>query len=69
MGARYIPRIGAFGEGFGICQAEIGPGLDPHEIRGRDQALLDKRFTGEEFDLEPDLEFVFVGPDGAHFWA
>ena len=32
----------------------------------RDLAELGHGFAGEQFDLEPDLEFALVGPDIAH---
>jgi len=47
----------------------IAAGFDLLEILGGDDAFLHQRFAGEEFDLEPDLEFVFVGPDGPHLGA
>ena len=47
----------------------VAASLDRLEIlRGHD-AFLHQRFAGEEFDLQPDIEFVFVGPDGPHFGA
>ena len=54
-------EAGQVGEPFvraGFDFGEVGPGHD---------ALLDERLAGEEFDLEPDAELVFVGPDGPHF--
>ena len=36
--------------------------------RGHD-AFGDERLAGEQFDLQPDAELVFVRPDGPHFRA
>ena len=47
----------------------IGAGLDFGEVGCGHDALLDERLAGEEFDLEPDAELVFVRPDGPHFRA
>jgi hypothetical protein len=56
-------EAGEVGEPF------VATGFDLLEILGGDDAFLHQRFAGEEFDLQPDLEFVFVGPDGPHFGA
>ena len=43
------------------------PRFDFGEIGARHDAFLDQRFAGEQFDLKPEPELVFVGPDGPHF--
>ena len=40
--------------------------FDPLEVGPGNDAFGNQRFAGEEFDLQPDFEFVFVGPDGPH---
>ena len=42
-------------------------GLDLGEIFGRDNLLLHQRLAGEQLDLQPELEFVFVRPNCPHF--
>ena len=44
-------------------------GLDSGEILGRNDFLLHQSLAGEQFNLQPDLEFVFVGPDRPHLGA
>ena len=39
------------------------------KIASRHDAFRDERLAGEQFDLQPDAELVFVGPDGPHFRA
>jgi len=52
-----------------ISEPFVATGLDLLEIpRGYD-AFLHECLAGEEFDLQPESEFVFVGPDGPHFGA
>ncbi len=56
----------AFDE-FGWMAVEIfRTRFDPLEVGPGNDAFGNQRFAGEEFDLQPDLEFVFVGPDGPH---
>ena len=45
---------------------ELGAFLDGGEVFGGDDAFLGERFAGEDFDLEPEVEFVFLRPDLAH---
>ncbi len=66
---RLLQFLRAFGQGFGVGETFVRAGLHLGEILRRHDALLDERLAGEQFDLQPDLEFVFVGPDGAHFGA
>ncbi len=56
----------AFDE-FGWMAVEIfRTRFDPLEVGPGNDAFGNQRFAGEEFDLQPDFEFVFVGPDGPH---
>ena len=45
----------------------VATGFNLLEILGGDDALFHERFAGEQFDLQPEAELVFVGPDGPHF--
>ena len=54
-------EAGQIGEPFVRAAFDFG------EIGARHDAFLDQGFAGEEFDLEPETELVFVGPDGPHF--
>src|SRR5438309_1445014 len=52
-----------------VGEAGVKASLDPGKIfRGYD-AFLDQGLACEEFDLQPNLELVFVCPDGPHFRA
>ena len=44
----------------------VRAGFDPLEVGLGHDAFVDERLGDEEFDLQPDPELVFVGPDGAH---
>ena len=44
-------------------------GLDLGEIFFGHDAFFDERLAGEQFDLQPDAEFVFVRPNRPHFRA
>ena len=56
-------ETGQVGEPFVAARPDLCEVLRGHN------AFLDQRLTGEEFDLEPELELVFVGPDGPHLGA
>ena len=56
-------EAGQIGEPF------IAAGFDLREIFGGNNLFLHQRFAGEQFDLQPNLEFIFVGPNGPHFGA
>ncbi len=56
-------EAGQVGEPF------VATGLDLREIFGGNNLLLHQRLAGEEFDLQPDLEFIFVGPNRPHLGA
>ena len=47
----------------------VGAGLHFGEVGLRDDTLGGERLAGEQFDLQPDAEFIFVGPDGPHLRA
>ena len=59
----------AFDEFGGMSGEIFRTRFDSVEVGPRNDAFCDQRCAGEEFDLEPDLELVFVRPDGAHFGA
>ena len=44
-------------------------GLELDKIFAGNDALLDQRLAGEELDLQPEIEFVFVRPNRPHFGA
>src|SRR5206468_1277574 len=43
--------------------------FDPLEVGPWNNTFGNQRFAGEQFDLQPDFEFVFVRPYGPHCWA
>src|SRR5438046_1809983 len=47
-------------------ETEFGPSFYLRQIFFRDYALRAKRFTGEQFNLQPDLEFALFAPDFPH---
>ena len=73
-----------FGDGSGECNHVVPGGLFNFEaalhtetgvlaeepgILVRDNAHLGERFSGREFNFQPLLKSVLVGPDGTHFGA
>ena len=54
-------EAGQIGEPFVRAAFDFG------EIGARHDAFLDQCLAGEQFDLQPEPELVFVGPDGPHF--
>ena len=47
----------------------VAAGLDLGEITCRNDFLLHQGLAGKQFNLQPDAELVFVGPDGPHLRA
>ena len=56
-------EAGEVGEPF------ITTGLDAGKILRRHDLFLHQRLAGEQFDLQPDLQLVLVGPNRPHFGA
>jgi len=56
-------EAGQIGEPF------VATGFDLREIFRRNNFLLHQRLAGEQFDLQPNLEFIFVRPDRPHLGA
>ncbi|MNP74355.1 hypothetical protein D3C76_1712190 [compost metagenome] len=48
---------------------EGGVGAEGGDVLLGDDSQLRPGFTGEDFDLQPGLEFVFFCPNGRHFLA
>jgi hypothetical protein len=65
----FLQFLGAFGQSFCIGETFFRAAFHLGEVGARHDALLDERFAGEQFDLQPDAELVFVRPDGPHFGA
>ncbi len=56
-------------QGWQISKALFCPGLHALEVRRGHGALLYQRLTGEHFNLQPEIEFVFVSPNRPHIRA
>ena len=56
-------------EFLAAVEAEGGLRLHLLEVGFRDDALLDKRFGGKQFDLQPDLQLALLSPDVPHLGA
>ena len=52
-----------------IGQPGFATGFEFGKVGGGDDALFDEGFAGEQFDLQPDAQFIFIGPNGPHFGA
>ena len=46
---------------------EPGAFSDPVQVSVRHFAIAIHRFTGEDFDLQPDGKLALIGPNRAHF--
>ena len=66
---RLFQFFGAFGQSLQVGEPFFRAALHLREIGLRHDAFLDEGFAGEQFDLQPDLELVFVRPDRPHFRA
>jgi len=56
-------EAGQIGEPF------LAAGFYLRKIPGRNNFLLHQRLAGQELDLQPDAELVFIRPDRPHFRA
>ncbi len=59
----------AFDEPFQVGETLVRAGFDFLKVSLGDDALGDERFGSKKFDLQPNLELVFVGPNAPHFGA
>ena len=66
MVERFFEFLLTFDQLQGMALEVFRAGLDPIEIGLGHDTFLDERLAGEQFDLEPEFELVFVGPDFPH---
>ena len=59
----------AGGETGRVKLPRFAPSLDFCKVFFRNNAFFNQRFAGEQFDVKPKAEFVFIRPDGPHFGA
>ena len=57
----------ALDEPFQIVEAGVGAPFDLREVQPGNDALPRQRLAGQQFDLQPDLQLVFVGRYRPHF--
>jgi hypothetical protein len=59
----------AFDEPFRVGKAVVGAGFDFLKVVFGNDAFGDERLGSEDFNLQPDFEPVFIGPNAPHFGA
>ena len=52
-----------------VGEPSLATVLDSGELARGHHLFLHERFAGQQLDLQPEFEFVFVRPDGPHFGA
>ena len=67
--AEFFNFLRAFNETFRVAKPMFRSGVDFRKILLGHDAFLHQRFTGEQLDLQPNPELVFVGPDCPHLRA
>ena len=69
MVERFFQFLLAHNQTGQIGEPLVGAAFHFGEVRTRHDPFPNERLAGQQFDLEPEPELVFVGPDGPHLRA